>query len=173
MPVIFIGILDFTLFDQTEEPDCISEHRILNIKTLKNRIDKLTFFFIELPKFTKNIDELETITDKWIYFLQHAEECTNVPQQLKKIEEIKEAFHLLNVGTMTTDQLLAYEAAEDARRCEKSEKYDAFLEGEARGKAEGKAEAMRELAKNLLAEKMSVDRVAGLTGLSVDELAKL
>jgi predicted transposase/invertase (TIGR01784 family) len=82
---------------------------------------------------------------------------------------------------MTTDQLLAYEAAEDARRCEKSEKYDAFLEGEARGKAEGKAEGIaegelkkaRELAKKLLKKKIPLDEVAELTGLSVEELAKL
>ena len=177
MPVIFVGVLDFTLFDKNEEPDCISEHRILNIKTLKNRIDKLKFVFIELPKFKKTIDQLETVSEKWIYFLQNAEDCTQVPQELKTTKEIEEAFKLLNEGSMTTDELQEYEVILDARRCEESEKYDAFVEGEARGKAEGKAEgeakAKLELAKRLLAKKMSIDEVAEVTCLSVEEIKKL
>lgn len=33
--------------------------------------DKLTFLYLEMPKFTKKEDELETMFDKWLFVLHN------------------------------------------------------------------------------------------------------
>ena len=33
--------------------------------------DKLTYIYLEMPKFRKTEDELVTMTDKWLYTLKH------------------------------------------------------------------------------------------------------
>ncbi|CAN5717384.1 hypothetical protein BH23CYA1_BH23CYA1_03070 [soil metagenome] len=42
--------------------------RFLNPKT-----DFIELVFVELPKFAKSLDELTTLSDRWIYFLKQAE----------------------------------------------------------------------------------------------------
>ena len=59
--VYFIGILNFNIFDNEEY---ISRHLIINQETNTQDLDDFEFTFIELPKFIKNLDELETILDK-------------------------------------------------------------------------------------------------------------
>jgi predicted transposase/invertase (TIGR01784 family) len=46
-------------------------------------------------------------------------------------------------------------------------------EGRAEGRAEGKAEGLQEVARNLLAGGISVERVAGFTGLSLEKVREL
>jgi predicted transposase/invertase (TIGR01784 family) len=75
--VIFLGILDFNMF---EYENVISQHLILNKNTLQYDLKDLEFNFIELKKFTKSENDLETTADKWIYFLQHADDLDRVPE---------------------------------------------------------------------------------------------
>lgn len=93
MPVIFIGIVDFDLFDGV---DAISHYYIGDSKTHERTLMDLEYYFVELKKFSKQEDELETITDKWIYFLKHAAEFDAVPQALNNPEEIATALTLLD-----------------------------------------------------------------------------
>jgi predicted transposase/invertase (TIGR01784 family) len=76
-PVIFLGILDFTLFDHELSP--LSRHLILNTQNMAHDLKDLEFNFIELPKFILTEAELETVTDKWIYFLQQAPNLDHIP----------------------------------------------------------------------------------------------
>ena len=65
-PVILLAIANYELFGAKER--MISYHRTLDIHTLENDLQDLSYVFIELPKFTKNQSELETLQDKWLYF---------------------------------------------------------------------------------------------------------
>ena len=51
----------------------MSKHRyqLLETKTLKRMTDKLEFVFVEVAKFNKSEDELETDLDKWLYLLKN------------------------------------------------------------------------------------------------------
>ena len=51
----------------------MSKHRyqLLETKTLKRMTDKLEFVFVEVAKFNKREDELETDLDKWLYLLKN------------------------------------------------------------------------------------------------------
>lgn len=64
-PVYSIGILDF-IFEEHKK-----EEELLHVVELKNQrcevfYDKLKFIYIELPKFNKKEEELETQFDKWL-----------------------------------------------------------------------------------------------------------
>jgi predicted transposase/invertase (TIGR01784 family) len=74
--VIFIGILDFATF---RSKPYLSRHAILNTASHEQELDAFEFVFIELPKFTKDEPELETILEKWVYFLRCAEEWEVTP----------------------------------------------------------------------------------------------
>ena len=61
----------------------IIEMQVLNI---------LGFVFVELPKFTKTVDELKTLSDKWIYFLRYANELKAIPASMGGEAAIGHAF---------------------------------------------------------------------------------
>jgi predicted transposase/invertase (TIGR01784 family) len=69
-PVIFIGILDFV---QTENKNYISRSQIRDIETGEQTIKDMEFNFIELPKFNKSLNDLSTLSEKWVYFIKNAE----------------------------------------------------------------------------------------------------
>jgi predicted transposase/invertase (TIGR01784 family) len=81
--VYTVGVLDFVFDDHR------NEDTILHIVELKNQhcevfYEKLKFIYIELPKFTKSLDELETHFDKWLFLLKHLAELTDRPQPLQE-----------------------------------------------------------------------------------------
>lgn len=60
-PIYFIGILDFVV---TQNPSYLNRHKITDIATGEHFIKDIEFNFIELPKFTKQANELETIVEQ-------------------------------------------------------------------------------------------------------------
>nr|MBL0709391.1 Rpn family recombination-promoting nuclease/putative transposase [Colwellia sp.] len=67
--VYFIGILKFKMFDNKHY---ISRHLFINQETAQQDIEDFEFTFIELPKFTKTLNQLDSLLEKWIYFIQNA-----------------------------------------------------------------------------------------------------
>ena len=81
-PVYTVGVLDF-VFDDHKHDDTI-----VHIVELKNQhcevfYEKLKFIYIELPKFTKSVNELETRRDKWLFVLKHLAELNDRPDLLQ------------------------------------------------------------------------------------------
>ena len=65
-PVYFIGVLNFNV---TDSSSYLSRHLILDAETHERHIRDFEFCFVELPKFVKHESELQSIVDKWIFFL--------------------------------------------------------------------------------------------------------
>ena len=63
----------------------MSKHRyqLLETKTLKRMTDKLEFVFVEVAKFNKREDELETDLDKWLYLLKNMSTLLERPAALR------------------------------------------------------------------------------------------
>ncbi len=121
-PVIFIGILDF---EHTQNKNYISRSQVRDIETGEQTIKDMEFTFIELPKFTKELHELKTLTEKWVYFIKNAESLEVVPENIND-EGLKSAYEEANIQTWTQEELDAYEYAfmreEDERaRLDKAE----------------------------------------------------
>ncbi|KJU83028.1 hypothetical protein MBAV_004775 [Candidatus Magnetobacterium bavaricum] len=132
--VIFIGIVDFNAFDGS---DYLTRHRILNTATLKQELKDLELNFIELPKFTKNDAEIESVVDKWIYFIKNAGSMQIMPASAN-FDEIREAYEIAAEMRWDKKELEVYEYWQMRSNDEKW----AFVEGKNEGKLEGLLEGI-------------------------------
>ena len=78
--VFFLGILNFKY-----EDDEMTEHRyrLMEATSKKLMTDKLEFVFVEVEKFDKSEDELETDLDKWLYLLKNMSNLLERPERLR------------------------------------------------------------------------------------------
>lgn len=65
--VYTIGIMDF-VFDDTQTGQFHHEVKLIETKTKEIFSNKLTFIYLEIPKFRKSEAEMETHFDKWVFF---------------------------------------------------------------------------------------------------------
>jgi predicted transposase/invertase (TIGR01784 family) len=104
--VYFIGILNFNIF---ENINYVSRHLIVNQETGTQDLKDFEFTFIELTKFNKDLKELDSILDKWLYFLKNAQDLEVVPDQYKTMRDFKEAFDIATQTTWNTKELEVYD----------------------------------------------------------------
>jgi len=79
--VYTIGILDF-VFDETKENENYF-HWDVKLFDTKNKAvfyDKLTYIYLELPKFTKTLEQIETRFEKWLYVLKNLPKLDRLPK---------------------------------------------------------------------------------------------
>jgi predicted transposase/invertase (TIGR01784 family) len=190
-PAYFIGILDFPF---GANPDYHTRHLILDKETKEHLLKDIQFSFIQLPKFTKEVHELETPIDKWTYFIQRATNLQVIPDFANEDEGLKKAFIEADRYQWTTAELIAYDnigikeqdergerelaiekavekVEEEARKAiEKAEEEARKAEEEAK-KADN--EAKMKVAKNLRAMGLSDTDIKKATGLSDEDLNNL
>ncbi|HCV29377.1 MAG TPA: hypothetical protein DGO89_03510 [Microcoleaceae bacterium UBA9251] len=58
-----------------------------------------------MPKFNKTLEELETLTDKWIYFMKIARTLRSVPKELEDVPELRKAFAIANEANLEPEEL--------------------------------------------------------------------
>jgi predicted transposase/invertase (TIGR01784 family) len=156
-PVVLIGVLEFDYFKGN---NYLTRHVILNVETLENELKDISFNFIELPKFKKELNNCNTLTDKWIYFIKNVENLEVIPPDIKD-EGLKEAYLESDKHNWTKEEL---------------DNYDYFLmrEQDERGRVElAEKRKTIEIAKKALKKGLSISDTSELTGLSVEEIEKL
>lgn len=176
-PVYFIGILEFEI---GQNPNYFSRHKVLDIETREQVIEVVEFNFIELPKFDKTIDQLETSIDQWTYFIKNAENLTLIPESVKD-EGLKEAYKEADKQNWTKQELEDYERASIKERDEigriefatRKAEQKGEIKGEIKGKIKGKIEGKIEVARQAKSMGLSLLDIARLTGLTIDEIEKL
>jgi predicted transposase/invertase (TIGR01784 family) len=83
--VYTISIMDFEFDeDQSHKNKLRHDIQLLDIETKALFYDKLKFIYLEMPKFNKTIDELETHYDKWLYVLKNLPKLDRIPEKLKE-----------------------------------------------------------------------------------------
>lgn len=174
--VIFLALTNFVMFPEKEAYK--SDHVILDKQSLSHDLKGLSFTFVELPKFEKSLSETSTMVEKWAYFFKHAEETPNLNlTALLKETGLSRAYEELDRFSWTEDELLAYEQVEKQEAdyiATLDQKYDeGITKGKAEGKAEGLAEGKAEVARMMILEGDSNERISRLTGLSVSEIQAL
>ena len=82
--VYTVGVLNF-VFPNGEYPSDSFCHEIKLTDVEDNHVfyDKLTFLYLEMPKFTKTEDELETMFDKWMFVLHNLGRLLDRPKALQ------------------------------------------------------------------------------------------
>jgi predicted transposase/invertase (TIGR01784 family) len=169
--VYTIGILDF-IFD--EDKDDKQYIHTVQLKNQKNKVfyDKLTYIYIELPKFEKNVESLETKIEKWLYVFKHLAKLQNRPHALQ--EKIYEKlFAAAEIAKFSKQEREMYEESLKFYRDIKNVVDTAFDDGKSLGKIEGKIEQNYELAKKLKEKGLPMELIIEVTGLTAEEIEKL
>ncbi|MCU0542899.1 MAG: Rpn family recombination-promoting nuclease/putative transposase [Oscillatoriaceae cyanobacterium Prado104] len=109
--VIAVTIADFEMFKASQ--DVISDFVFKERKRLfdypQNQIELV---FVELPKFKKELEDLENITDKWIYFIKTTGTLDEVPEKMAAVPEIQRAFEIANRVGLTQEEFNTLQAQE-------------------------------------------------------------
>jgi len=106
--VYIIAILDFVF---EEDKNNLRKFRydvkLTDIKTHKVFYDKLTFIYLEMPKFTKTVDELKTRFEKWMYVIRNLERLDNLPEKLRE-PIFEKMFAAAEVAKLTPAEYVKY-----------------------------------------------------------------
>jgi hypothetical protein len=80
--VYFVGILNFEFADKPDMNRYRRQVSLMDEDTHEIFYDKLTFIYLEVPRFKKSEDELETLFDKWMYVLRYLDKLQERPAAL-------------------------------------------------------------------------------------------
>ncbi len=176
--VYFIGILNFNIF---ENERYISRHLIINQETNKQDLSDFEFTFIELPKFTTELENLQTILDKWVYFIKNASDLSMIPKQYENIEEFKEAFNIATQTSWGKKELEVYDyitlkefdELNALRTAERKGIEKGIQKGIEKGIEKGMHQEKINIALNAIENNLDDKTITLLTGLSIKEVAEL
>ena len=193
LPVYVVNILDFCMVGDLDDGKVKTVYRLYEENSHVLLTDRVTFIFIELPKFKKSINELDGNVLEGVYFcfknMAALEERPKVlsHQIFTKIFEVSELYNMDEytrdkvLHKMTTERDLRNQMAY-ARKVAVEEGLaegraeglaEGRAEGRTEGRAEGRAEANLEAALKFRNLGVAVEIISEATGLSVEEIKQL
>ncbi len=165
--MVALTITDFVMF-----PDCAELQSAFALKERTRLTDcpegDLELVFVELPKFTKSLEELETVKDKWLYFLRNAPDLQVIPETMEAVPEIRAAFEIANTANLSAEEL----DIQERKLIYILDQRGAIVRAEKQALEKGRAEMAEEIARRLLAQ-LSDEQIAAATGLSLEAVAAL
>ena len=169
-PVYSIGILDF-IFD-----DHKNENTLIHTVELKDQhcnifYDKLKFIYVELPKFTKTLDQLETHQDKWLYLLRHLPDLDEQPQPFQDAVFLQ-LFEIAEIANFSPDEQDVYQNSLKYYRDLNNVIDTSRQEGLEEGIEQGRQAEKIAIARALLSE-LSNETISQSTGLTMAEVEQL
>jgi len=174
-PIYFVGILNFSVNDFDDE-NYLHYGQITDRDTNKVMYNKLSFIYIELPKFKKTEAELSTHLEKWLWFFNELSQLDEIPESFQG-DIIKDAFSLSKLANMKPEKRKEYELSLKYYR----DWVNTLDTAEAKGREEGREEGIEqgieqekiEIAKNLLKVKVDIKTIEISTGLSEEVIRSL
>jgi predicted transposase/invertase (TIGR01784 family) len=179
--VYMVGVLDF-IFDEDKNNSnyYYTEVKLMDVEKKTIFYDKLTFIYLEMPKFNKTLDELESRFDKWMYLLKHLPRLQGLPPKLRE-RVFEKMCRVAEIAKMTKAEMSEYENSLKVYRdwystlttAKEEGRAEVLIEGRAEGLAEGREEKARETAINLLNYGVSIAIISKSAGLSVEQIEQL
>lgn len=165
--VYTVGILDF-VFDE-DKTDADVRHEV-QLKNQRNQVfyDKLTYIYLELPKFNKTEAELETTFDKWLYVLKRLPDLEARPAVLQErvFQKLFEAAELAKFSPQEREQ---YESSLKYYRDMKNVVDTSFEDGI----TEGERRKALKTARQLKSLGVATEVIVQATGLTTEEVGEL
>jgi predicted transposase/invertase (TIGR01784 family) len=168
--VYTIAILDFIFDDDKDQPEKYRyDVKLTDIETKTVFYDKLTFIYLEMPKFNKSIEQLETRFDKWLYVIRNLNRLDRIPDKLKE-KIFDKLFETAEIAKFNPQQIEFYEDSLKNYRDLKNSLDTAREEG----REEGEERKSFEIVKNLLLETdFPVAKIASVAGVTEDFVLKV
>ena len=182
--VYTVALLNFDMKEDAFEKEQIRHHvQLCDTATHKVFYDKLEFIYVEIAKFDKSLEELETLYDKWLYVLKNLSKLDNRPKELRD-RVFDRLFEESEIAKFTPLELREYEDSKKAYRDIKNSidtaKREGIEEGMEKGIKQGieigqkkEHERLLNTARALFASGMSLEQVRNFTDLTESELKQL
>ncbi|WP_250630073.1 Rpn family recombination-promoting nuclease/putative transposase [Rhodoflexus caldus] len=165
--VYTVAILDFVFDEDKAEPDKFRyDVKLTDIETCKVFYDKLTFIYLEMPKFSKPLTELTTRFDKWMYVLRNLNKLNRVPDELREGVFLK-LFELAEIARFSRQEAEAYEDSLKSYRDLKNSLDTTREEGVEQG-----IEIVLQVF-NLRKEGKTTDEIASQVGISAERVTEI
>lgn len=177
--VYTIGILNFS-FDKKDEQYFHHEVKLLDTLTKEVFFDKLTFIYLEMPKFNKTENELVTMFDKWMFVLRNLSRLMERPAALQE-RVFERLFRAAEIAGFNKQELIEYEDSLKAFRdwfsvistAEMKGIQKGLQKGIQKGRIEGHIEEKTEIARNMKADNIPLSTIIKYTGLTAREIEEL
>jgi predicted transposase/invertase (TIGR01784 family) len=143
--VIALTFTDFIMFPDSPP---VKTAFALREKTslMEYEASDLELVFVELPKFNKKLEELESVTDKWLFFLKSATSFKMAPEKMTTVPEIRQAFEMAERANLSPEELDDVERREmfisDMRNFEANAEKRGLARGMERGLEQGIAKGV-------------------------------
>ena len=106
-PVYSVNILNFSLNEDVKTDKYASYVQLMDRDTKELFFDKLTFVYIELPRFTKELNEITTIFELWIFIIKRLHELQNLTEELQN-EIFEKVCEIAKIAKMNKDEVYKY-----------------------------------------------------------------
>ena len=183
--VYTVALLNFNMNEDAFDKEKIRHHvQLCDTATHKVFYDKLEYIYVEIAKFNKPLEELDTLYEKWLYALKNLYKLTQRPKELcdKVFDRL---FEEAEIAKFTPQEMREYETSKMAYRDIKNSVDTAKREGIAEGMEKGMKQGMEkgikqgmnlrslEIARKMLAKGMDDASVMDMTGLTAEEIKLL
>lgn len=163
--VYTVGILNFEFPDGEYPADSfLHEIKLKDVEDNHVFYDKLTFVYLEMPKFNKGEDELETMFDKWMFVLRNLSRLLDRPKALQD-RVFKKLFEQAEIMQYSEAERWQYEAS-----LKNYWDYNSTLETR---EAKGVAKEKIAIAQRMKADGLPVEMIAKYTQLSIEEIENI
>ena len=163
--VYTVGVLNFAFKGGEYSNDCYHhEVKLMDTATKKVFFDKLTYIYLEMPKFNKTEDELETMFDKWLFVLRNLSRLFERPKALQE-RVFTKLFEQAEIARFSPEERRGYEDSVKA--------YRDINNAINTAKKEAKFEEKTEAASKMKSDGMPTELISKYTGLSVEEIEAL
>jgi len=163
-PTYVIGILDFAIKASTSDHITRSV-MLLDEATPEVIYSDLTFIFVELPKFKRQLNELETDLDYWLFCFRYLPNLRERPALLERKDIFKKLMDAAELAKMSRDERWEYVQTIGAE-------WKAYTTRETHinmGEKKGKSKALK-VANAYLNKKQSPDQIAASLSLPLTEV---
>ena len=167
--VYTVGILNFE-FPHNEYPADSYRHEIKLKDVEDNHVfyEKLTFIYLEMPKFVKTEDELVTMFDKWMFVLHNLYRLLERPKALQD-RVFQKLFEQAEIAKYSDAERRQYEESKKVF----GDNYSVMKTAREKGVREGVQKEKAETIQRMKAKGVSIEDIAESVDLSIDEVMKL
>jgi len=134
--------------------------------------DKLGYIFVELGKFDKAEDRLESDLDKWFYVLRNMSKMDKIPVYCRK-SIFEKLFKIAEYSNLTKEEKTMYDQSLKYKWDNENVMEYAVSTAKAEGLAEGEHKKAQDIAFKMKTNGLPVDLIAEITGLSAVEIEQL
>ena len=163
--VYTIAILDFVFDDDYTEPEKYRyDVKLTDIDTCKVFYDKLTFIYLEMPKFQKELKEINTRFEKWLYIIRNLNKLERIPDELRE-GIFERLFEIAEIAKFSPKEAEDYE---DSLKIYRDLKNSIMTAQE-----EAVNNRNKEIVKLMLSENETKEKISRFTGLTIQEIERI